>query len=82
MEYKFSELKKKTVINVFDGKSLGKIEDIVISYPEGKIEAFIVSEKKLMFGGEKLEMNLCCIDKIGDDTILVDLKSQEKNNEE
>ena len=80
MEYRLSELKKKCVVNVFDGKSLGRIEDLIITYPEGKIKTIIVCEKRFPFGGEKIEMDLCCIDKIGDDNILVDLKGEEGNN--
>ena len=38
MEYNLNDLKKKRVINVADGKDLGKITDVVITYPEGKVK--------------------------------------------
>ena len=46
MEYNLTDLKKKKVINVADGKDLGKITDMVITYPEGKIKGIIVPGKK------------------------------------
>lgn len=46
MEYNLTDLKKKKVINVADGKDLGKIADMVITYPEGKIKGIIVPGKK------------------------------------
>ncbi len=77
----YTEIKNKPVVNVLDGKKLGKIKDILFSFPEGVISAFIVGEKKL-FGGEDFLVNLCCVNKIGDDAILVSLsnKPEEKNN--
>ena len=46
MEYNLTDLKKKKVINVADGNDLGKITDMVITYPEGKIKGIIVPGKK------------------------------------
>lgn len=53
MEYNLTDLKKKKVINVADGKDLGKITDMVITYPEGKIKGIIVpgKKKRLVFFG-------------------------------
>lgn len=70
MELNFSDLKKKKVVNVLDGKDLGKVNDAVFTFPDGKICAFITSKKGL-FCGDELIINLCCIEKIGDDAILV-----------
>ena len=46
MEYNFSDLKKKKVINVEDGKDLGKICDFILTFPEGRIKSLIVPGKK------------------------------------
>ncbi len=75
MIYKFSDLKKKEVINTATGKNLGKIIDLVIDEC-GKILKIIVPGKKssLLFC-EEIEISFCQITKIGDDTILVCLKS-------
>ena len=72
MEYNLTDLKKKKVINVADGKDLGKITDMVITYPEGKIKGIIVPGKKsgLFFSGE-LIINFKCIERIGE--VLVSL---------
>ncbi len=84
MEINYSKLKKKSVINVIDGKDLGKIEDAVLSFPDGKIKAIIVPGKKNgMFCSTELIIGFNCIDKIGDDTILVHLceKPKEANSQ-
>ena len=74
MDYNFSDLKKKKVINVADGRDLGKITDLIISYPEGKIKSVIVPGKKNMFvSGSELIIDFSCIERIGDDAILVRL---------
>lgn len=74
MEYNLSELKKKNVVNVEDGKNLGKITDVVINVPQFDVSAIIVSDKIKIFSGESYIVNVCCIEKVGDDTILVRLK--------
>ena len=74
MEYNLTDLKKKKVINVADGKDLGKITDMVITYPEGKVKGIIVPGKKngLFFSGE-LIIGFKCIERIGEDAVLVSL---------
>lgn len=81
MEYNLTDLKKKKVINVSDGKDLGKITDLVITYPEGKVKGIIVPGRKngLFFSGE-LIIGFKCIERIGEDAVLVSLceKPREK----
>ena len=77
METTFCDLKEKEVINVGDGRSLGKITDFVITIPEGRVLGIVVPGKKgftLFCKGSELYIDLCHIKKIGDDVILVDLK--------
>ncbi len=72
MDYNFSDLKKKKVINVADGRDLGKITDLIFSYPDGKIKSIIVPGKKNLFvSGCELIIDFSCIERIGDDAILV-----------
>lgn len=71
----YNDIKNKCVVNVLDGKKLGKITDVLFSFPEGNISAFVVGEKKL-FGGDEFLINLCCVNKIGDDAILVSLSKR------
>lgn len=69
---KLSELKKKDVINVVSGKQLGKICDLIIDDESGKILKLVVTGRKNCFQtGGPVEINYCCITKIGEDTILV-----------
>lgn len=72
MDYNLSDLKKKKVINVLDGRDLGRITDIIISYPEGKVKSIIVPGKKNAFLSScELIISFSCIERIGDDTVLV-----------
>ena len=81
MTYKYSELKKKEVINTITGKNLGKITDLVIG-DCGKILKIIVPGKKnsLLFC-EEIEISYSQISKIGDDIILVCPKSSKEPEE-
>ena len=81
MEYNFNDLKKKSVINVEDGKDLGKITDFILTFPEGRIKSIIVPGKKnALFSGSELIIAFSCIERIGDDAILV--KLYRKDNSE
>lgn len=74
MELGFNELKKKSVINVLDGRDLGKICDLIFTYPDGKIKAIIVPGKRnAFFKTNELIIDLRCIEKIGNDAVLVRL---------
>lgn len=76
MQVKFSELKKKKVVNVMDGKMLGYIYDVNFDYPECKITSFICGDKKSVFCREEYVILPCDINKIGDDAVLVCLKER------
>ena len=77
MDYNFTDLKKKKVINIADGRDLGKITDFIMSYPEGVIKSIIVPGKKnAFFSGYELIIKFSCIERIGDDTILVCLSRE------
>lgn len=77
MDYNYSDLKKKNVVNVLDGKDLGKISDIILSYPSGLIKSFIVpGQKRSFFASTELIINFKCIERIGENVILVRLCSE------
>ena len=46
METSYRELKCKFVVNVTDGRNLGKTTDIVFTYPEGRVLGIAVPGKK------------------------------------
>lgn len=78
MDISFQDLKKKKVVNILDGKVLGYIIDIIFDFPEGKIQYFVCGDKKPIFKGVEYKINLCCINKIGDDAVLVSLKERDE----
>ena len=84
MELNLTQLRKKRVVNVSDGKELGRITDISFTYPQGEVIGFIIGNKKSFFGGDKSLIKLACVVKIGKDTVLVDVtepKSEECDND-
>ena len=76
METSYRELKCKFVVNVTDGRNLGKTTDIVFTYPEGRVLGIAVPGKNglRLFKREDLFISLHNVVKIGADVVLVDLK--------
>ena len=74
MEFTFSKLRAKEVINTQDGRKLGKICDIVLCYPDNKWVGIIVPAGR-GFSIKKTELfiDLKRIVKIGEDVILVNV---------
>lgn len=82
MELSFRELKKRDVINVSDGRSLGNIIDIILDFPSGELTGIVVPGRKnrgllKFFDKTELVINVDRIIKIGNDVILVDLRCEE-----
>ncbi len=78
MRYSFNELKKKCVINVTNGKKLGKITDVIFTMPQNCLKGFSVENGPFSFCGQKITFGVCQIQKIGEDAILVNLGDGEK----
>lgn len=79
MELSYNELRKREVINVADGKSLGYLTDITLQFPSGVLSGIVVPERKLnwflrLFNKTQLFISVENIIKIGNDVILVNLK--------
>ncbi len=71
MEINFNELKKKEVVDVSNGKNLGKISDLIIDIDSGLILKIVVPGKKGGFlNCDEFFIDYKCIEKIGDDAIL------------
>lgn len=84
METSFSELKCKQVINVVDGKNLGKIVDIVLDVKTCKVLGLVVPNPScnvwsLFKSGKDVFIPFNCICKIGTDVILVELYIEDRN---
>ena len=76
METSFSELKQRDTINICDGKRLGKVCDVVFSFPEGKVQGIIVpGGKGFRWGKADMFIELKNIVRIGEDVVLVELKN-------
>ena len=77
MELSFSELREKEVINISDGRSLGRVNDIVFSYPEGIVYGIVVPGRRgwrlFKWRCNDIFIDFHHIKKMGDDVVLVDL---------
>ncbi len=79
MELSFNELKKRDVINIADGRCLGRIIDIKLLFPEGKLVGIVVPGRNVKgifrcFDKTQLYIEERKIIKIGGDVILVNIK--------
>ena len=73
---KLKHLKKKSVVNVYNGNFIGYIIDVIVSLPEGNIESLIVKDsffKSLLSIKNKTVINWENIVSIGKDVILVNI---------
>ncbi len=78
METTFSELKQKDVINLIDGKHMGKVCDISFSFPKGDVLGFTVTGcKGFRFSKQEIFLPLKSIVKIGQDAVLVKFGKEE-----
>lgn len=77
MDTSFRELKCKDVVNVIDGRNLGRTCDIVFTFPEGKVYGIVVPGKRGLhiFKNNDLFISLKNVVKIGADVVLVELKN-------
>ena len=74
MEISFADLKEKEIINIYDGKKIGRIIDVLFDIESGVVRGIVVpAEKKLFRKGEDIFIPLEKLKKIGDDVILVKL---------
>lgn len=78
MEFNFSDLKQKSVINLSDGKNLGKVCDITVTFPENDFKGIVVTGcKGFRFSRQEQFISVKQIEKIGEDAILVKLSGGE-----
>lgn len=73
------DIRNKEVINIYDGRSLGFVEDVELNLEKGTIEAIIIPGEKGFLGlfskSPELVIRWEDIRRIGDDVILVDYSS-------
>lgn len=79
METSFDELRRKEAINLSDGKRLGRVTDVVFTYPEGRTLGIVVpGGRGIRWGKSGLFIELKNVKKIGVDVILVEIKAAPK----
>lgn len=76
MEISFTELKQREVVNVYDGKKLGRIIDIVFDNETRTVKGVVLpGEHKLFRKTDDLFVPLELLKKVGDDVIFVKLNT-------
>ncbi len=72
-----SDLQRKDIVNVIDGRNVGNIIDVKVDEATGTIASLIIEPSKNFFSflsrGEDTEIPWKSITKIGEDVILVKL---------
>ena len=82
MELTYNELKKRDVINIADGRCLGRITDIKLRFPQGVLVGIFVPGRKrrgifACFDKSEMFIEESKILKIGGDVILVDIRCKD-----
>ena len=79
----FCDLKRKEVINLCDGCRLGCVGDVEVTVPEGSVKALIVFGPCRFFGlfgrGEDYYIPWDCVQRFGEDIILIDKPFQRRD---
>ena len=82
MQCRIKNLRCKEVINICDGCRLGFVSDTEIRIPEGQVVAVVVQGPCRFWGlfgrGEEYYIPWECIQRIGDDIILIDKPFQRR----
>ena len=72
MEVSYTYLRSKEVVNLVDGKRLGRVCDVVFRYPENVFLGIVVpGNKGFSFKKGDVFIDVKCISCIGEDVILV-----------
>lgn len=76
----FSELRSKEIINSVDGRRLGRAVDVVFDIKAGVFKGIIApyTRKTWTCKGQDVFIPLRCVQKVGEDVILVDLDCELK----
>ena len=79
MELTYNELRKRDVINVADGRCLGRITDVKFSFPKGILTGIFLPARKnkgifWFLDRSTMFIDVSKIIKIGGDVILVDIR--------
>jgi len=79
MEITFENLREKEVINIYAGKKLGRIVDIVFDLRNARLKGLVVpGDKKIFKKSDDIFIDIRQIKRIGDDVILVAINDTQK----
>lgn len=86
MELTFNDLKKRDVVNIADGKCLGRITDLRLAFPDGTLTGIYVPGRRAnvlfrLFDKTVIYIDVTKILKIGGDVILVNLRASDECGE-
>ncbi len=74
---KLSELQRKDIVNIKDGKLVGKIVDVEFDTSNGYVIKFIIEKAHFMRNlfsiNDELTIKFTQIKKLGEDVILIDI---------
>ncbi len=74
---KLSELQKKDIVSIKDGKKIGRIVDVEFDVKSGYMIHFVIERahfmKSLFSTTEELNIKFTQIKKLGEDVILIDI---------
>ena len=74
---KLSELQKKDIVSIRDGKKIGKIVDVEFDVKSGYMIHFVIEKahfvRSLFSQTEELNIKFTQIKKLGEDVILIDI---------
>ena len=77
MELTFTQLKQKDVISLTDGKNLGKVCDITVSFPENDVLGITVTGSKgFRLSKQEIFIPIRQVVKIGEDSVLVKMEQR------
>ena len=77
----YCELRSKEVVNATDGKRMGRIVDILFSRTDGTISGIVVpfARRSVFSKNQDIFIPWRCVQKIGEDVILVNLVTTATN---
>ena len=74
---KLSELQKKDIVSLKDGKKIGRIIDVEFDTSSGYMIKFVIERahfvRSLFYSTEELTIKFTQIKKMGEDVILIDI---------
>ena len=84
MQCRMRDFRCKEVINICDGCRLGFVGDVDVRLPDGQVAAIVVFGPGRFFGlfgrGEEYYIPWDCIQRVGDDIILVEKSFPRREN--